>query len=220
VACAHLVAVAIFSNWPVLSSTLMMSITENNLGTAFLEKGQYDQAIAHHDARSRSGLTTRRLQQSRRALRAAGRLDDAVARYQQALAIKPDFASASYNLANALLEQGKAGDSVESFRRSLESNPKSVEAQTTSASRSRTAATPPARSPNSAPPWPSTTDSVHAHRNLGNMLVDADRRAEGMAHLERAAQLAPSEPEAIYDIGTILLQDQNFRAAAARFEPR
>ena len=50
------------------------------------------------------------------------------------------------------------------------------------------------------------------------MLVDAGQRAEGMAHLERAAQLAPSEPEAVYDIGTILLQDQNFPAAAARFE--
>ena len=32
------------------------------------------------------------------------------------------------------------------------------------------------------------------------------------------SQLAPSEPEAVYDIGTILLQDQNFAAAAARFE--
>ena len=50
------------------------------------------------------------------------------------------------------------------------------------------------------------------------MLVDAGQRAEGMSHLERAAQLAPSEPEAVYDIGTVLLQDQNFAAAAARFE--
>jgi Flp pilus assembly protein TadD len=52
------------------------------------------------------------------------------------------------------------------------------------------------------------------------MLVDAGQRAEGMSHLERAAALAPSEPEAVYDIGTILLQDQNFAAAASRFEAR
>jgi len=218
-AIAAVIAVAIFSNWPVLSPTLMKSITENNLGTALLEKGLYDQAIAHNErsivlrpdyAPGYNNLGA--------ALRAAGRLDDAVARYQQALAIKPDFASASYNLANALLEQGKAGDSVESFRRSLESNPKSVEAHnnlgTALANRGDAAGA----IAEFRAALAIDDRSVHAHRNLGNMLVDAGQRAEGMAHLERAAQLAPSEPEAIYDIGTILLQDQNFPAAAARFE--
>jgi len=213
------VVVAIFSNWPVLSPTLMQSITENNLGTAFLEKGQYDQAIAHHEraialrpdyAPAYNNLGA--------VLRAAGRLDDAVARYQQALAIRPDFASASYNLANALLEQGKAGDSVESFRRSLESNPKSVEAHNNLGIALANRGDAAGAIAEFRAALAIDDRSVHAHRNLGNMLVDAGQRADGMAHLERAAQLAPSEPEAIYDIGTILLQDQNFRAAAARFE--
>jgi tetratricopeptide (TPR) repeat protein len=213
------IAVAVFANWQVLSPTLMMSITENNLGTAFLEKGQYDQAIAHHErsialrpdyAPGYNNLGA--------ALRAAGRVDDAVARYKQALAIKPDFASASYNLANALLEQGKAGDSVESFRRSLASNPNSVEAHnnlgTALANRGDAAGA----IAEFRAALAIDDRSVPAHRNLGNMLVDAGQRADGMAHLERAAQLAPSEPEALYDIGTILLQDQSFPAAAARFE--
>ena len=213
------VVVAIFSNWPVLSPTLMQSITENNLGTAFLEKGQYDQAIAHHEraialrpdyAPAYNNLGA--------VLRAAGRLDDAVARYQQALAIRPDFASASYNLANALLEQGKAGDSVESFRRSLESNPNSVEAHNNLGIALANRGDAAGAIAEFRAALAIDDRSVHAHRNLGNMLVDAGQRADGMAHLERAAQLAPSEPEAIYDIGTILLQDQNFRAAAARFE--
>ena len=216
---AIVVVVAIFSNWPVLSPTLMQSITENNLGTAFLEKGQYDQAIAHHEraialrpdyAPAYNNLGA--------VLRAAGRLDDAVARYQQALAIRPDFASASYNLANALLEQGKAGDSVESFRRSLESNPKSVEAHNNLGIALANRGDAAGAIAEFRAALAIDDRSVHAHRNLGNMLVDAGQRADGMAHLERAAQLAPSEPEAIYDIGTILLQDQNFRAAAARFE--
>jgi tetratricopeptide (TPR) repeat protein len=213
------VAVAIFANWPVLSPTLMMSITENNLGTALAEKGRYDEAIARHErsialrpdyAPGYNNLGA--------ALRAAGRLDEAVARYQQALALKPDFASASYNLANAQLEQGKAGDSVASFRRSLDANPNSVEAHNNLgialANRGdRTAAIAEFRAALAI-----DDRSVHAHRNLGNMLIDAGQRGEGMAHLERAAELAPSEPEAIYDIGTSLLQDQNFAAAAVRFE--
>ena len=218
-AAALVVSVAIFSNWPVLSPTLMMSITENNLGTAFLEKGQYDQAIAHNErsialrpdyAPGYNNLGA--------ALRAAGRLDEAVARYKQALEIKPDFASASYNLANAQLEQGKAGDSVDSFRRAIEQNPKSVEAHNNLgiALASRGDAAEAIAAFRNA--LAVDDRSVNAHRNLGNMLVDAGQRAEGMAHLERAAALAPAEPEAIYDIGTILLQDQRFAAAAARFE--
>ena len=216
---AIVVVVAIFSNWPVLSPTLMQSITENNLGAAFLEKGQYDQAIAHHEraialrpdyAPAYNNLGA--------VLRAAGRLDDAVARYQQALAIRPDFASASYNLANALLEQGKAGDSVESFRRSLESNPKSVEAHNNLGIALANRGDAAGAIAEFRAALAIDDRSVNAHRNLGNMLVDSGQRADGIAHLERAAQLAPSEPESLYDIGTILLQDQNFPAAAARFE--
>jgi len=212
-------AVAIFANWPVLSATLMKSITENNLGTAFLEKGQYDQAIAHNErsialrpdyAPGYNNLGA--------ALRAAGRLDEAVARYKQALELKPDFASASYNLANAQLEQGKAGDSVESFRRSLAANPNSVEAHNNLGIALANRGDAAGAIAEFRAALAVDDRSVNAHRNLGNMLVDAGQRTEGMSHLERAAQLAPSEPEAIYDIGTILLQDQSFKAAAARFE--
>ena len=216
---AILAAVAIFSNVPVLSSTLMMALTENNLGTALMERQQYDQAIAHHEraialrpdyAPAYNNLGA--------ALRGAGRLDEAVARYRTALELKPDFASASYNLANALLEQGKSADSAESFRRSLQSNPGSVEAHNNLgialAGKGDTAGA----IAEFRAALAIDERSVHAHRNLGNMLVDLGQGAEGLAHLERAAAIAPAEPEAVYDIGTILLQDQNFVAAAARFE--
>ena len=216
---AIVVIVAIFSNWPVLSPTLMMAITENNLGTALLERGLYDQAVVHNEraialrpdyAPAYNNLGA--------ALRAAGRLDDAVARYRQALELKPDFASASYNLANALLEQGKARDSAATFRRALESNPNSVEAHNNLGIALAGQGDAAGAMAEFRAALAIDDRSVHAHRNLGNMLVDAGRRAEGIAHLERAAELAPSEPEAIYDIGTILLQEQDFAGAARRFE--
>ena len=216
---AAVLAVAIFANWPVLSPTLMRAITENNLGTAFLEKGQYDQAIAHHEraialmpdyAPGYNNLGA--------ALRASGRLDDAVARYRRALELKPDFASASYNLANALLEQGKAGDSAASFRRALAANPNSVEAHNNLGIALASQGDAAGAIAEFRAALAVDDRSVNAHRNLGNMLVDAGQRADGMAHLERAAALAPAEPEATYDIGTILLQDRSFAAAAARFD--
>ena len=218
VAAAVASAIAL-ANWPLLSPTLMMAITENNLGTALQDQKQYDLAIPHHEravtlmpdyAPAYNNLGA--------ALKGAGRLDEAVARYRQALELKPEFASASYNLANALLAQGNAADSAESFRRSLQTTPHSVEAHnnlgTALAAKGDTAG--------------AITEfraalaiddrSVHAHRNLGNLLIDMGQRAEGMAHLERAVAIAPAEPEAGYDLGTILLQDQNFAGAAARFE--
>jgi tetratricopeptide (TPR) repeat protein len=214
-----LIAVAIFCNVPVLSSTLMMAITENNLGTALMERGRHDESIAHHQravalmpgyAPGYNNLGA--------ALRAAGRLDEAVASYRKALDLKPDFASASYNLANALLEQGKAGDSVDSFRQSLQANPNSVETHNNLGIALANKGDVAGAISEFRAALAIDDRSVHAHRNLGNMLFDTGQRAEGLAHLERAVALAPAEPEAVYDIGTILLQEQNFAAAAGRFE--
>ena len=213
------VAVAVFANWRVLDSTLMMAITENNLGTALLERKQYDQAVGHHE-RAIALMPTYAPAYNNlgAALRAAGRTDEAIARYRQALELKPDFASASYNLANALLEQGQAGDSAASFRQALKSSPNSVEAHNNLGIALAREGDLAGAIAEFRAALAIDERSVHAHRNLGNMLFDRGDRAEGMAHLERAAQLAPSEPEAVYDIGTIMLQAQNFRAAEARFE--
>jgi tetratricopeptide (TPR) repeat protein/SAM-dependent methyltransferase len=62
------------------------------------------------------------------ALKALGRLDDAVASYGRALAIKPDFAEAHYNLGVALKGLGKIEGAAASYRRALEINPAYAEA--------------------------------------------------------------------------------------------
>ena len=144
-------------------------------------------------------------------------LDEAIAAYQRALALKPDFASASYNLANALLEQGQAGPSVDQYRRALQST-NTVEAHNNlgialAANSDSAGALSEFRAALAL-----DDRSVQAHRNLGNMLLDMGSRAEGVAHLERAVALAPAEADATYDIGTLLLQEENYRAAAERFQ--
>jgi Flp pilus assembly protein TadD len=50
------------------------------------------------------------------------------------------------------------------------------------------------------------------------MLIDTGKRVEGVQHLERAIELAPSQPDAVYDLGTVLLEDQDFGRAASRFQ--
>ena len=123
---------------------------------------------------------------------------------------EPDFPSASYNLANALLAQGQAGASVEQFQKALEISPQSVEAQNNLGIALAAKGDAPGAMAAFRAALAIDDRSVHAHRNLGNLLIDTGARAEGVAHLERAIALAPNEPEAIYDIGTVLLEDQNF----------
>lgn len=215
---AAIATAVVLANVPLLSPTLMMAITENNLGTTLTEQKRYDEAIAHHEraiqlkpdyAPAYNNLGA--------ALKAAGRLDEAIGRYQKALELKPDFASASYNLANAQLEQGKAGASVESFRRSLAANPNSVEAHNNLALALVNSGDAAGAIAEFRAALAIDEHSIHAHRNLGNLLVDGGQRDDGMAHLERAAAIAPAEAEAIFDIGTILLGEQRFSQAAARF---
>ena len=216
---AAVILVAIVANVPLLSSTLMQAITENNLGTALQERRRYDEAIRHHEraialvpdyAPAYNNLGA--------ALRATGRVDEAVSRYRRALELRPDFPSASYNLANALLAQGQAGAAVEQFRKALEISPTSVEAQNNLGIALAAAGDAPGAIAAFRAALAVDDRSVRAHRNLGNLLIDTGARAEGFAHLERAIALAPDEPEAIYDAATVLLEDQNFAGAASRFE--
>lgn len=53
------------------------------------------------------------------ALQASGRLDEAVAAFQQAIRIEPGYAMAHNNLGNALRHQGKLADAVTALRKAL-----------------------------------------------------------------------------------------------------
>jgi tetratricopeptide (TPR) repeat protein/SAM-dependent methyltransferase len=58
----------------------------------------------------------------------AGRLDDAIALYRQAIALKPDLAAAHNNLGSALSEQGKFEEAEAGYRRALALQPGQAEA--------------------------------------------------------------------------------------------
>src|SRR6185312_16761312 len=58
----------------------------------------------------------------------AGQLDKAIASYQRALAIKPDFEDAYYNLGNALVQAGKMNEAIVSYQKALEIEPRDASA--------------------------------------------------------------------------------------------
>ena len=55
-------------------------------------------------------------------------MDEAIAHFQKALQIKPDFAEAHYNLGNALLQKGKVDEAIAHFQRALQIKPDYAEA--------------------------------------------------------------------------------------------
>ncbi len=59
-----------------------------------------------------------------------GRLEDAMAYYEKALALKPDYFEARYNLGFALLRLGRMDDAARNFRMALAIDPRAPEANT------------------------------------------------------------------------------------------
>jgi tetratricopeptide (TPR) repeat protein len=217
-ALAATAAMAILANWPVLSTTTMKAITENNLATAFQEDGRLDEAIAHYrrsiELRSDYAPAYNNLGA---ALRAKGQVDEAVASYERALLSQPDYTAAHYNLANALLDKNKPDEAATHFRIALASIPGSAGTHNNLgialASQGKVEeAVAEFRAALEAEP-----DSAKTHRNLGNALSSMGREQEAIEHLRRAAALDPKDAAAHYDLGSDLLQANRPEEAAAEF---
>ena len=68
------------------------------------------------------------------ALQEQGKLEEAIEAYNKALAIKPDYAEAYYNMGNALKEQGKLEEAIEAYNKALAIKPDNAEAMENSQS--------------------------------------------------------------------------------------
>ena len=62
-------------------------------------------------------------------LRQKGKVDEAIAHYQQALRIMPDNESVHFNLARAFLQTGKMGEAIAQYQSALQLEPADMEAQ-------------------------------------------------------------------------------------------
>jgi tetratricopeptide (TPR) repeat protein len=207
---AALVSVAIVVNWPILSTTMMRAVTENNLAASLQEQGRLDEAIAHYQraaaleqdyAPAYNNMGT--------ALRAMGRVDDAIAAYERALASMPDYPDAHYNLANALLEQNRPREAAEHLRVASRLLPSSAGIHNNLGK----ALADEGRLDEAADQLHQAValdpGSATAHRNLGNVLASRGEIVEGLVHLRQAFEIDPADAEAGFDLGTLLLQHQH-----------
>jgi len=148
-------------------------------------------------------------------LHQAGRLDEAIACYHQALILKPDLAAAHNNLGNAFYEQGKPEEAEASYRHALALQPNLADAhnnlgtllyerdeldEAVACYRQALALEP---------------DYAAAHDNLGTALWRQGKPEEAEASTRRALALAPDFPQALGNLGSMLKDQGRLNEASA-----
>ncbi|WP_126226958.1 tetratricopeptide repeat protein [Burkholderia ambifaria] len=137
-------------------------------------------------------------------LRECGRLDDAIAHYRRAVALRPDYPEAHNNLGNALRDARDPTEAMQSCSRAIELRPGYAEAynnlgnvlqdlgelDAAAASYGKAIAFHPAY--------------ADAHSNLGNVLRAQERHADAIVHYRRAIELNPALPAACHGLGLSL----------------
>ncbi len=217
-AVAAVAAMAVFCNWPMLSTALMRAVTETNVGTALQSEGRLDEALDHyHRAIAFAPEFPPAYNNLATTLRAKGQIPEAIAAYQQALRVHPDFPDAQYNLANALLQAGRPAEAIDHFRVALQTIPASVDVhnnlgialmnqgqveQATAEFRAALELDP---------------DSVQSHLNLGNALGMTRHYDEAVEQFRRASQLNPTDASIHYDLGSLLVEADRLDQAIAEF---
>jgi superkiller protein 3 len=152
------------------------------------------------------------------ALRAQGKLAEAVAAHQEAIRLRPDLAAAHSNLGNALRTQGKLVEAVAAYREAIRLRPDLAEphsnlgialqvqgklAEAVAAYREAIRLRP---------------NLAQAHSNLGVALRDQGKLAEAVAACTEAVRLRPAFAEAHNHLGNALRAQGKLAEAVAAYQ--
>lgn len=152
------------------------------------------------------------------ALRALGRLDEAVDCFREALRLDPGFAGAQYNLGMTRDSQGNRAAAIEHFREAIRLNPQFADAYNnlgialTSSGECDEAISCFRQAIRISPGF------SNAYFNLGNVLHRAGRLDEAIESFRASIRLNPGVPEAHNNLGLALQEREQCAAAATCFE--
>ncbi|HEX9935272.1 MAG TPA: tetratricopeptide repeat protein, partial [bacterium] len=147
-----------------------------------------------------------------------GRLDEAVACYNEALRIKPDFSKANLNLAEALERQGKNNQALVYFQRA-HPTPQTLAGvynrygeRLVGEGRMDEAV---GQFEEAIRLWP---DSFNAHRNLGNALAQLGKTDLAIRHLFEAVRIRPDLARGHIDLASLLFIQGDYENAVVHYE--
>jgi len=152
------------------------------------------------------------------ALQESGQVQEAIAQYQQALRLNPDYAEARDGLGIALTKQGKVREGIEQFEQALHLNPDYAEVhQNLGSALARMGGLEQA-----VGHWEQAVrinpSLAEAHYNLGLALMGQGRLQEAIGHFEKALQIQPEDVQAQYNLGNALLQAGEVQEAIGHYK--
>jgi Flp pilus assembly protein TadD len=146
-----------------------------------------------------------------------GREEEAIARYQKALALMPTYGLAHHNYGCALLKLGRLDEAIDRFRKALVHHQGFYPAEHYLG----VAFLQRGRMDEAAAQFEKTLamqpDFAEAHYHLGNLRLQSGRIDEAILHFQSAATLQPTSAEAVNDLGVALCQKGNFDEALPCF---
>ena len=152
------------------------------------------------------------------ALLQKGRVNEAIAQFNQALKIDPDYAVGHSNLGNALLRLGRAEESLAHIERALEIDPRNAEAENNLGNtlmqmgRRQDAVTHYGKAIAIDPHY------AEAYNNLGATLLQMGRLNESLAQLQKALTIDPESQQAQNNLGNTLLRMARASEALAHYD--
>ncbi len=139
------------------------------------------------------------------ALAKAGRHDEAMRHYREAVRINPSYSSAINNVGTQLVRRGQSAEAIHYFRRAIQTNPHNETAYINLAVQLSKAGNPESRAEASRQLFEALRIdpfSFVAHYHLGLLLLPTNTR-DAIVHFEDAIRLNPEYGMAHYQLGVI-----------------
>jgi protein O-mannosyl-transferase len=147
-----------------------------------------------------------------------GRVDEAIAHYQQVLEIRPDYAETHINYGVALRQQGQPGKAMIHFQQALEIQPNSAETHCNLGAILRRQGQLENAVAHLQKALALQPDFFEAHGNLGIALFESGRTDEAIAHFTKASELRPGDAFAHFNLGHALLKSGRVDEAIMHFQ--
>ncbi|HEV3272924.1 MAG TPA: tetratricopeptide repeat protein [Candidatus Methylacidiphilales bacterium] len=147
-----------------------------------------------------------------------GRVDDAMANYQRALALNPNFSEVHNNLGNVLIQKGRVDEAIAQFQKAVEIEPKYAEARTNLGN----ALFQKGRLDEALAQYQMALEinPIYAdgHNNFGLALFKMGRVDEAMDLYQKALAIDPNNASAHYNLGNAFFQKGRLNEAIAQYE--
>ena len=148
----------------------------------------------------------------------AGKMQEAITQYDQALEIEPDYADAHCNLGAALTQVGRVQEAREHLEESQRLAPDSASTHASLGLALEQMGDVQQAMEQFEAALRIRPDFAETHVNLGNVLLKQGRVQEAVAHYEEALRIKPDYVEAHMNLGNGLLTQRKLPEAIAQYE--